>query len=1082
MNFRLYSLISLTVFTALLFRSTENIRCYINESYNLIAVKKYLLTLISCVCISSVYAQSQWTWMGGESNYLGVSYGTKGVADPTNRPGVRSGAASWRDMSGDLWMFGGDAYNDLWKYNGSTKLWTWVGGDSDPNQKAVYGIRGTASPGNRPGASSNVVSWQDAAGNFWMYSDVLWKYSPYVNQWTWVNGDTAVTKAVYGVKGIADAANKPAPVNSFEWTDASGNFWLYGNVLWKYDPAADLWTWVHGDTLNTTTVYGSKGVPGSSNTPGTRARVTGWSDASGKLWLFGGYGTVSTPYMISLGRYYYVGDLNDLWNYDPQTNQWTWISGDTLMYAAGAQGTLGTAAPLNRPGARSDAVSWTDNLGNLWLFGGYQYTPLSQPYYHPYNDLWKYDPLANLWTCFNNSSFFLSGDIFDVKGMESPKTRPATRYGAAGWKDASGNLWLFGGITYDQETPMTPYRMNDLLKYNPAMNMWSLEYENNYYGRQYGNNGSQGVAGASNIPGGRFDATARTDSAGNLWLFGGFGYHTRIYFDDLNDLWKRDTANKWAWISGSNSVEYDPRNTFATVPAVRTNAITWMDTNNKLWLFGGTLIYGDYFNDLWNFDNITGKWTKKSSNSVGSYGIKGQPADANKPNGRDNPVNWTGKEGRLWMFGGGAARFPGPYSEFNDVWNFDPATNQWTWVSGDSTAGQPGVYGSKGIPDPGNKPAARQGAVAWSDNSDNVWIFGGFNSANGGKVLNDLWKYNTLTNVWTWVSGDSTVNQKGVYGTKGLPDAANKPGARYEAVNWVDATGKLWLFGGAQVGTSSYGGLLDQRYFLNDLCMYDPVTNLWTWVSGDSTINTGGLYGSIGVPGNSNKPGSRAGAVAWKDKSGDLWLMGGTGYGWKGDGFLNDVWKFSPASFSTLPVSYLGFLASLQNSKVILNWSTADEQHCAYYAVQRSRDGISYDSIGTVTAKNGNLHDVNNYEFTDDDPYQEVNYYRLKQVDIDGRYTYSTVKKVVMELAAFSYTLLQNPVTSEIRISLQSDKFIKAQAGVRDAAGQLVAIQPLQISRGRSTFSIPVKGLSAGMYFLTITSGKTSTTKKFIKH
>lgn len=1037
-------------------------------------MKKYLLIIIFNVHISSVYAQNnQWAWMGGENNYLSASYGVKGVADTSNRPGVRHGSARWKDTSGNFWLFGSrsstansSGQNDLWKFDPVAKLWTWIGGDSVSTQKAVYGTRGIASPDNKPGAFTNVVSWTDALGNFWMYSDVLWKYTPSVNQWAWINGDTSVTKAVYGIKGVADAANKPGTTNSVEWTDASGNFWLYGNVLWKYNPVTDQWTWVHGDTTNTTTVYGLKGVPNSTNTPGTRREVTGWSDASGKFWLFGGSGTVSTPYNYGF-RSFYSGDLNDLWNYDPGTNLWTWVSGDTLLYAENVTGPIGTAAPGNKPGARSDAVSWTDSSGNFWLFGGYTYTSFYLPNVHPFNDLWKYNTLTNLWTCLKNKAFFITQDTFSVKGIESPYTIPASRYNAVGWPDASGNLWLFGGRTIDPTQGIQAYSLNDLLRYNPKTNLWALERENKD-GRENGIYGTKGVADDANMPGGRTNAASCTDSAGNVWLFGGHGFKNwGRYQDDLNDLWKRDTANRWTWVSGLTT----------TVPAARSNATIWTDANNQLWMFGGRMIVSQPINDLWNFNKVTNQWNQISGNSAGYYGTKGLPAAVNKPPGRDNAVTWSDHTGRLWLFGGYGYLIANLPTEFNDLWNFDPATNQWTWVSGDSTLGQSGVYGNIRIPDAANKPGARHGGVGWIDAAGNIWKFGGITNGNRN-FLNDLWKYNTQTNIWTWMSGDSAVNQNGVYGTRGIPDAANKPGARYEAVSWMDAAGKLWLFGGIAVGGSGYLGRNDA--FLNDLWRYDTATNLWTWVSGDSSTNKNGIAGSRGTTNSANKPGARSGSVAWKDKAGNFWLMGGIGYGEKGSGYLNDLWKFTLA-FATLPVKFIHFVAAPQkNNAVVLNWQTAEEKHSAYYTIQRSHNGVGYNSIGIVTPT-GNENTVNNYIFTDHHPFPDVNYYRIMQVDKDGKYTYSIVRKVMINSAGFSYALGQNPVTNELKINLESNHSLQLQLEIRDAAGHLLIRQNQPIARGSIMHVIPVRQLAAGVYFLTVHSGKTSITKKFFK-
>ena len=80
--------------------------------------------------------------------------------------------------------------------------------------------------------------------------------------------------------------------------------------------------------------------------------------------------------------------------------------------------------------------------------------------------------------------------------------------------------------------------------------------------------------------------------------------------------------------------------------------------------------------------------------------------------------------------------------------------------------------------------------------------------------------------MWTWMSGSKTGYQVGVYGKKGLPDAANVPGARGDSVSWTDSSGNLWLFGGN--GRSS--DLYKDR--LNDLWRYNPKTNMWTWKSG----------------------------------------------------------------------------------------------------------------------------------------------------------------------------------------------------------------------------------------------------------
>ena len=70
--------------------------------------------------------------------------------------------------------------------------------------------------------------------------------------------------------------------------------------------------------------------------------------------------------------------------------------------------------------------------------------------------------------------------------------------------------------------------------------------------------------------------------------------------------------------------------------------------------------------------------------------------------------------------------------------------------------------------------------------------------------LNDLWMYDGTN--WIWISGNNIINQKGIYGTKGIASSSNIPGARYSSISWIDSNNNLWLFGGIGFATSgSYG-------------------------------------------------------------------------------------------------------------------------------------------------------------------------------------------------------------------------------------------------------------------------------------
>jgi len=434
-------------------------------------------------------------------------------------------------------------------------------------------------------------------------------------------------------------------------------------------------------------------------------------------------------------------------------NMWTWVSGSNSRGQVGVYGTKDVADPANVPGARSLAVSWLDSNGNLWLFGGGGVDSAGN--YGELNDLWKYDPQTSMWTWISGSNVIAQNGIYGTKGTPHSANVPGARSMAASWLDSSGDLWLFGGIGYDSTGDYG--WLNDLWRLNPATLEWTwVSGADAVF--QVGVYGTKGIADPANVPGARDRASSCRDSSGNFWLFGGEGIDSTGEYCDLNDLWRFDpTTLEWTWISGSN------------------------------------MAY-----------------------QAGVYGAKGTADPANVPGGREMPVLQIDSGGNLWLFGGAGLDSVGYPGSLNDLWKYDPATLQWTWISGSNTAYQAGVYGAKGTADPANVPGARSGVVCWIDPLDKLWLFGGQGLATPGDSgdLNDLWRYDPTTSAWTWVSGSNTAYQSGVYGIKGTADSSNVPGARSGAVSWLDASGNLWLFGGS--GIDSAG----QQGDLNDLWRY----------------------------------------------------------------------------------------------------------------------------------------------------------------------------------------------------------------------------------------------------------------------
>jgi len=409
---------------------------------------------------------NEWTWMSGSSTAgaKGV-YGTLGVPSSSNVPGSQTGAVGWADKSGNLWLFGEDA---LWEFTPSTMEWTWESG-SQTAGPAVYGKQGVAASTNSPGSRSGAVGWADSAGDLWLFGgdafDDLWEFTPTNNQWTWMSGSNSTGASIFGALGVASASNTPgARSDSVSWTDAAGNFWLFGgngvdstgtggllNDLWEFSPTAKTWTWVSGsDKANAAGIYGTQGVASTSNAPGGRWGSVSWIDNSGNLWLFGG----SSPVFES--------SLNDLWEFNPTAKTWTWVSGSsTAGVVVGVYGTQGVPAANNAPGSRCLAVSWIDSSGNLWLFGGQGYGS-NGTVNGDLNDLWEYSPAAREWKWVDGSSTGTQdgpSGVYGTLGVPAATNIPGGRDSAVSWTDSNGNFWLFGGESTES--------FNDLWRFAP---------------------------------------------------------------------------------------------------------------------------------------------------------------------------------------------------------------------------------------------------------------------------------------------------------------------------------------------------------------------------------------------------------------------------------------------------------------------------------------------------------------------------------------------------------------------------------------------------------------------------------------
>lgn len=154
------------------------------------------------------------------------------------------------------------------------------------------------------------------------------------------------------------------------------------------------------------------------------------------------------------------------------------------------------------------------------------------------------------------------------------------------------------------------------------------------------------------------------------------------------------------------------------------------------------------------------------------------------------------------------------------------------------------------------------------------------------------------------------------------------------------------------------------------------------------------------------------GATSWIDLGGAA-TSNGSGTIFASLTSFNTIFTLANAvGFSNpLPVELLSFTAKIQKEVVVLDWATASEMNSDFFEVQRSTDGLNYTELGRVAAA-GNSNVLIRYAFNDNQPVRGVNYYRLRQVDIDGTETYSQVRSV--NFIPGKVSVYPNPVAERI--------------------------------------------------------------------
>lgn len=246
-------------------------------------------------------------------------------------------------------------------------------------------------------------------------------------------------------------------------------------------------------------------------------------------------------------------------------------------------------------------------------------------------------------------------------------------------------------------------------------------------------------------------------------------------------------------------------------------------------------------------------------------------------------------------------------------------------------------------------------------------------------------------------------------------------------------------------------------------------TNVAVSVAGNTFTVTGappnGSFGAISASGTAT---GLTGAVTIS-----ITTSGGTGA--SQNNRLDDL---AISGTSVLPVKLHSFTALRTKSAVELKWNVSSESGISTYEIQRSIDGINFEKLSDVTARN-----LPNYSFIDNSPITGAIFYRLKINENNNEFSYSETKRVQANNEQFFIkALYPNPTSDMLRVNINNSINEIAIIRIIDISGRKVLITNTSLKDGLTEKIINVSSLNSGVYFIEIVRNGETVSEKFIKN
>ncbi|MGF2412570.1 T9SS type A sorting domain-containing protein [Ferruginibacter sp.] len=255
-------------------------------------------------------------------------------------------------------------------------------------------------------------------------------------------------------------------------------------------------------------------------------------------------------------------------------------------------------------------------------------------------------------------------------------------------------------------------------------------------------------------------------------------------------------------------------------------------------------------------------------------------------------------------------------------------------------------------------------------------------------------------------------------------------------------------------------------------------TNFWGQLGDGTAFNDKNIPTQTGTGSNWNQVVAGNGHTLATQTDASLYAFGRNTDGQLGNG--NNATQSTPVQINCgaiLPLTWLYVEGQLQNKLSLIKWATASENNTKHFEVEQSSTAANFNKIGTVTAA-GNSSVTKHYQFLQHHPIAGKNYYRIKQVDLDGRSSYSSVIVIDVKDENNSISVSPNPAQDFIKISFSSPQQ-KTTLRLFNQQGLLVKQQIL--TAGLQQQNIDVSKLAAGVYTAQLITDKAVEVLKFIK-